>query len=536
MKQYRSLFFIFVASLLFASCREPQSTHIKIVCTGDVHGNLFPQDFLTGDSVRGSLARVSSYLKELRKQGTSVVYVDNGDMLQGTPATYCYNTSAVGRTHVAAEVLNYLSCDAVVLGNNDIEPGGPTYQRYINDLNAQVVGGNIVFSGTETPFLSPYTIVEREGVKIAVLGLTTPAIPHWIPKCQWLELDFKDMEYTARHWMQYLREHEQPDLVIGLFHSGYEGGIVTDNYAENATHAVAEHVEGFDAIFYGHDHQTRVDYVVNTPGDTVWLINPGKDAHKVATLDVIRTKEGGFTLSAKLVDMDDYEPDGEYLKTFASHIELISQYVNRTIGTSSHAATMEDVLLGPSPLIDFMHKMQLDVSGAKISFAAPLMPGGILPEGEVKVSDVYRLYPYENFLYVLWLTGREIKDYLELSYDRWLKQMAMPEANTHFDSAMGIIYEVDVNRPMGKRVTIKRLADGSPFEMDKRYMVAMNSFRAHDGGGLMSKGAGITHELLQERIEYSTTADLRFYMINYIDMRKDIAPETFNHWKFVSLK
>ena len=114
--------------------------------------------------------------------------------------------------------------------------------------------------------------------------------------------------------------------------------------------------------------------------------------------------------------------------------------------------------------------------------------------------------------------------------------MAMPEANTNFDSAMGIIYEVDVNRPMGKRVTIKRLADGSPFEMDKRYMVAMNSFRAHDGGGLMSKGAGITHELLQERIEYSTTADLRFYMINYIDMRKDIAPETFNHWKLVSLK
>ncbi len=536
MKQYRLLFLACVATLLFVSCREPQPVQIKIVCTSDVHGHLFPQDFLTGDSASGSLARVSSYLKELRQQGTSVVYVDNGDMLQGTPATYCYNTSAVGHPHVAAEALNYLACDVVVLGNNDIEPGGPTYQRYINNLNAHVVGGNIVFRDTESTFLPPYTIVEREGVKIAVLGLTTPAIPHWIPKCQWPELEFKDMEGSARRWMQHLREHEQPDLVIGLFHSGYEGGIVTDSYAENATLAVAERVEGFDAIFYGHDHQTRVDYAINTLGDTVWLLNPGKNAHKVATLDIVRTKEGDFTLSAALVDVDNYTPDVEYMQTFAPQIERISKYVDRTIGTSAHAATMDDVLLGPSALIDFMHKMQLDASGAKVSFAAPLMPGGVLPEGEIKVRDVYRLYPYENFLYVLWLTGREIKDYLELSYDRWIKQLAMPEASQHFDSSMGIIYEVDAARPMGKRVTIKRMANGTSFDMDKRYRVAMNSFRAHDGGGLMTEGAGITHELLQERIEYSTTADLRFYMINYIDMRKNVAPEALNHWRFVSPK
>ena len=491
---------------------------------------------MTGDSVHGSLARVSSYLKEVRKQGANVVYIDNGDMLQGTPATYCYNTSAVGHPHVAAEALNYMACDVVALGNNDIEPGGPTYQRYINNLNAQVVGANIVFRGTESPFLPPYTIVELEGVKIAVLGLTTPGIPHWIPKCQWPELEFKDMEHSARRWMLHLREHEHPDLVVGLFHSGYEGGIVTDSYAENATLAVAERVEGFDAIFYGHDHQMRIDYVINAVGDTVWLLNPGRGAHKVATLDVVRDKEGGFALSAALVDMDNYAPDGEYMTTFTPQVERIEKYVNRTIGTSARAATMGDVLLGPSALIDFMHKMQLDVSGAKVSFAAPLMPGGELPEGEVKVSDVYQLYPYENFLYVLWLTGREIKDYLELSYDRWLAHLANPEADSHFDSAAGIIYEVDAARPMGRRVTIKRMADGTAFDMDKRYMVAMNSFRAHDGGGLMKEGAGITHEELQKRIEYSTTADLRFYMINYIEMRTNVAPEALNHWKFVSLK
>lgn len=533
MKQYKLLFLVCVTSLLFASCRESHPTHIKIVCTGDVHGHLFPTDFLTGNSAHGSLARVSSYLKEQRQQGTSVVYVDNGDMLQGTPATYCYNTHAVGHPHVAAEVLNYLSCDAVVLGNNDIEPGGPTYQRYINNLNAQTVGANIVYKNTEDPFLPPYTIVEREGVKIAVLGLTTPAIPHWIPKCQWPELEFVDMERSAHRWMQHLREHETPDVVIGLFHSGYQGGITTDSYTENATLTVAERVPGFDAIFYGHDHQARTTQVVNVEGDTVLLLNPGRDAHSVATLDIVPTLEGGFMLSAALVDVDAYTPDEEYMTTFAPHIERVNKYVNRTIGASTHVATMNDALLGPSTLLDFMHKMQLDISGAKISFVDPLMPGIELPEGEVTVRDIYRLYPYENTLYILLLTGREIKNYMELSYDRWLSHMATPGSHIHFDSAAGIIYEVNVSCPMGKRVTIKHLADGTPFNLDQRYMVAMNSFRAHGGGGLMPLGAGITHEQLQERIVYSTTADLRFYMINYIEMRKIVTPERLNHWTFV---
>lgn len=534
MRYNKLLSWVSMAIVLLVSCQNPKDTCIKIVCTGDVHGQLFTQDFLTGDTIRGGLARVSSYLKEQRQHGANVVYLDNGDMIQGSPATYCYNTYAVGYPHVAAEALNYLGCDVVVLGNNDIEPGGPTYQRYISDLDAAVVGGNILYRDTETPFLPPYTIVEREGVKIAVVGLTTPAVSYWVPKCQWTELEFEDMERSASRWMQHLREKVNPDIVIGLFHSGYDGGLITDSYTENATRMVAERVPGFDAIFYGHDHQAHVEYVINTIGDTVWLLNPGKNAHKLATLDITRTKGGKQTLIAELVDMDGYKYDELYMNTFASHIERISNYVDCVIGTSACAATMDDALLGPSALVDFMHKMQLDVSGAKVSFVAPLIPeDGRLPKGEVKVSDVYRLYPYENHLYVLWLTGREIKDYLELSYDRWIKQLAIPSTHPQFDSAAGVIYEVSTTKPMGRRVDIKYMADGSPFDMDKRYMVAMNSFRAHGGDTLMTEGAGITHEELHERIVYSTTVDLRFYMINYIEMRGSVAPEVLGQWKFV---
>lgn len=547
MKYYR-LFLACLAVLLLNACVEQQSIHIKMVCTSDVHGNLFPIDFLTGDSARGSLARVSTYLKMQRQQENNIIYMDNGDMLQGTPATYCYNTYAIGSTHVAAEVLNYLECDAVVLGNHDIEIGGPTYQRYADELNCAVIGGNILFQDSETPFLHPYTIVEREGVKIAIMGLTTPTIPHWVPQCQWQELEFADMERSARRWMQYLHENVSPDLVVGLFHSGYEGGIVTPDYAENATRAVAENVEGFDAIFYGHDHQARCTEIVNVVGDTVLLLNPGRDARYVATLDVVLDKEGRASLEAELVDMENYSPDPEYMATFTSHVERIAKYVDRSIGTSTCTASTHDALFGPSAFMDFVHQMQLDVSGAKVSFAAPLVYDDVLPEGELRVRDIYRLFPYENNLYVLWLTGYEIKNYLEYSYALWTNQMfsssehlllfdesgkTLKHPYYYFDSASGILYEVDVTKPTGHKVNIKSMADGKPFRMDERYMVVMNSYRAHGGGGLLTEGAGITHEQMLERIEYTTTADLRFYMLNYIEMRKSVTPRVLDQWRFV---
>ena len=548
MKIFRLLYLACIAVSLLSSCQQAKDTHIKIVCTSDVHGHLFPYDFITGDTISGSLARVSSYLKQLRQQGENVIYIDNGDMLQGTPATYCYNTYAIGQTHVGAEALNYLQCEAVVLGNNDIETGGPTYQRYADELNCAVIGGNIVFEDDGDPFLPPYTIIEREGVKVAVIGLTTPTIPYWIPECQWPELDFEDMERSARRWMKYLHEYEQPDIVIGLFHSGYEGGIVTESYAENATLAVAQNVPGFDAIFYGHDHQPRNEKVVNVEGDTVLLLNAGKDAHLVASLDIVFGKKGGMQLEASLVDIDKFTPDEEYMKTFAPHMERIKKYVNRTIGTSTETANTRDALFGSSALVDLIHQMQLDISGAKISFTAPLAYDYTLPEGEVKIRDTYNLYPYENFLYVLWLTGSEIKDYLEMSYSQWISQMTSPDDHLllfdssekelqhpfyHFDSASGIIYEIDVTKPVGNRVSIKSMADGTPFCMNSRYMVAMNSYRAHGGGKLLTDGAGITHEEMLKRIEYTTTADLRFYLLNYIEMKKSITPQPLHQWKFV---
>ena len=531
MKHYRLLLISCLLLLLASSCREP-NRHVKIVCTSDVHGNLFSYDYLSEDSVRGGLARVSAYLREQRRQGNDIVYVDNGDMLQGTLATYCYNTHAVSYPHIAAEVLNYLQCDAVVLGDNDIGLGGPTYQRYRNDLSCEVLAGNILFTGGQSPFSHPYTIIERGGLRIAVMGLTTSAIPHWTPRSQWSGLTFDDMEHAAQRWMHHLKANAAPDIVIGVFHAGYEGGVVTEEYVENATRRVAEQVPGFDAVFYGHDHQPRLTEVVNVEGDTVWLLNPGRDACQVATLDVTLTPEGKIALVPSLVEMDDYARDSLFLAEFASHRERIDQYVDSTIVTSTSEAPMSECLYGPSAVMDLIHQIQLDVTGAQVSFAAPLAMDAGIPEGAVTVRDLYRLLPYENNLYVLWLTGSEIKDYLEMSYEKWITQLETPDAYRNFDSAAGIVYEVNPMRERGERVYIKNMADGEPFNKDARYMVSVNSYRAHGGGGLMTEGARVAHEELQRRIIYNTTADIRFHVISSLGMRKTITPQPLGNWKF----
>ena len=559
MKHSRLFGALALAAALLASCDKADMDSIKIVCTSDVHGNFFPHDFLRDKPSHGSLSRVSSYLNELRSPkayGDNVVYIDNGDILQGQPTAYYSNTVDIENTHLASDVLNYLKCDVAMLGNHDIETGGPTYQRYLGDLDCKAVGGNILFEDTDYPFLSPYVLVERDGLQIAFLGLTTPAIPNWLPRSLWKGLQFADMEQSAQRWMKHLREHASPDLVIGLFHSGYEGGIVTDGYAENATRAVAERVPGFDAIFYGHDHRARNEKVVNVEGDTVLLINPANNANKVATLDVKRVRVGDkveLVLTADLVDVNTYEPDTKFMETFAAKQQEVKDYVNRRIGTLTHTISSQDAYFGPSDFIDLIHQMQLAISGAQISFAAPLSFNATLAEGDVYVRDMFNLYRYENMLYVMRLKGHEIKDYLEMSYALWTRQMTSPADHLllfdeaaadgkaprllhpiyNFDSAAGILYEVDVTRPEGKKITIKSLAGGKPFDMDATYLVALNSYRGNGGGELLTKGAGIPHSELSRRVEYATEIDLRFYMLNYIEMADTVNPRALNHWQFV---
>lgn len=535
------------------------NTKIKIVYTTDVHGNFFPVDYITMSPVDGSLSRVVSAIDSIRKTpgGNNLILLDNGDFLQGQPSVYYYNYIDTISPHLASEIYNYIGYDATTIGNHDVETGHAVYDRWRSQNRMPLLGANVIDNKSGQPYLRPYVILEKDGVRIAVLGLLTPAIPAWLPENLWSGLSFEDMVTSAKKWMPIIKSNENPDIIIGLFHSGHDETMRTGEFIENASLKIAREVPGFDALLIGHDHQKFHEVIENVIGEKVTVLNPANNAKAVGLLEFDVKKSNGKLKSKKIasniLDITGFEPDKAFLEKFAPQREKIRNYVARKIGNVSEEMSIDDAFFGPSTFMSFLHRLQLDISGADISFAAPLSFGAVIRKGPMKVSDTFTLYKYENMLYVIKMTGREIKDYLEESYSIWTRQitdrqphlinfksenpslsdnrLAKPAYN--FDSATGIDYTVDVTKPKGEKININSLSDGRSFSLDSTYTVAINSYRANGGGNLLSDGAGISREELKKRIVSATDKDLRYYLIDYIEKHPDIEVQTIRNWKFI---
>lgn len=543
-----------LGSLSAVHASQDGEVTLKLIETSDVHGCYFPYDFIRNKPMKGSLARVSSYVKEQREKYENVILMDNGDILQGQPVAYYYNYMDTISEHVCAAMLNYMKYDVGTMGNHDVETGHAVYDRWVRQCNFPVLGANIVDNKTGKPYLPPCQVIEKEGVKIAILGMITPAIPSWLPEQLWSGLHFEDMEDCARKWVKIIREKENPDVLVGLFHAGPEGNKL-DNVVENGSGNVAKSVPGFDVVFMGHDHARRNEKVVNVEGDSVLLIDPANMSKVVSEVTFTIKKQDGKVVSkqveGKLVNMDGYAPDADFMNIFSGAYETTMDFVSRNIGRIEHTISSKEAFFGPSAFVDLIHQLQLDITGADISFCAPLSAYAEIKKGDICVSDMFNLYKYENLLYTMKLTGKEIKDFLEMSYALWTNQMQSPDDHLmllneedngfgrfknpsfNFDSAAGIIYTVDVTKPQGEKIRIERMANGEPFDLNKTYRVAVNSYRGNGGGDLLTKGAGIPKTELAKRIVYSTDKDLRYYLMKRIEEVKVLDPRPLNQWKFI---
>ena len=543
-----------LGSLSAVHASQDGEVTLKLIETSDVHGCYFPYDFIRNKPMKGSLARVSSYVKEQREKYENVILMDNGDILQGQPVAYYYNYMDTISEHVCAAMLNYMKYDVGTMGNHDVETGHAVYDRWVRQCSFPVLGANIVDNKTGKPYLPPYQVIEKEGVKIAILGMITPAIPSWLPEQLWSGLHFEDMEDCARKWVKIIREKENPDVLVGLFHAGPEGNKL-DNVVENGSGNVAKSVPGFDVVFMGHDHTRRYEKVVNVEGDSVLLIDPANMSKVVSEVTFTIKKQDGKVVfkqvEGKLVNMDGYTPDADFLNIFSGAYETTMDFVSRNIGRIEHTISSKEAFFGPSAFVDLIHQLQLDITGADISFCAPLSAYTEIKKGDICVSDMFNLYKYENLLYTMKLTGKEIKDFLEMSYALWTNQMQSPDDHLmllneedngfgrfknpsfNFDSAAGIFYTGGVTKPQGEKIRIERMANGEPFDLNKTYRVAVNSYRGNGGGDLLTKGAGIPKTELAKRVVYSTDKDLRYYLMKRIEEVKVLDPKPLNQWKFI---
>lgn len=588
MKKGFLLMFNFLFSLLsLFSCKPKGEINFTIVETTDIHGMIFPYNFITDREENTSMAHISSYIKKLKSEGKTVLLLDNGDTLQGQPTVYYYNFVATNKKHIWAEVLNYMNYDIVTMGNHDIEAGHTVYDKIVKEIKAPVIVANLINEKTKEPYFKPYSIIKKSGIKIAVLGMIEPAIERQLPKILYEGIIAEDMTECAKKWVKIIKEKENPDMIVGLFHSGANYSEDKEKYKnENASQLVAQEVDGFDIIFVGHDHQgwsgkgydeitkQKTKDVKNPSGKIVPIYGGVNAARLIASVDVRmiydkETKKWNIDFKGELIEPSKFESDKEFLNRFNDYKNEIKIWVERDIGKLNTKLTSDEAMFGDSYFLSFIHNLQFEIAKkelgekADISFAAPLSKDAVLNIGKVKVRDMFNLYPYENFFYVMRLTGKQIKDIMEYSYCRQFNRMT--NINEHliyfkrdasgnlifnnrynsydtltqtynYESFGGLNYIVDVRKGYGERVNIISMSDGSNFDLNKEYKIAINSYRGSGGGGHLTQGAKIDLKTLQnmDLVIKSTDKDLRFYMMKWFEEQTNsITVEKLNNWKVI---
>lgn len=552
MKRAFLIFFLFIPLL------SPAKDHtLHVISTGDVHGFWFDDPYMPGGRVRNSLMSVKNKVDFIRDSvGTeNVLLLDIGDCLQGDHSAYYYNYVAVDVPHLFPRLVSYMGYDAIVVGNHDIETGHPVYDRIYSELKSRKIpwlAANALKDDGK-PYFDDYTVIRRAGLKVLVIGFTNANIKGWLNAKLWEGMHFESIAAVAQSRIDAAVAKEKPQVVIVAVHSGVGKG--DGRQLENEGLDLFNKLKGVDLLVCAHDHQS---FLKNEPG--FCLMDAGGRCANIGHATVSVSTKGSKVVSksvvAETVRTNRNHVDRQMKEKFLPDFKNVKNFANRPVGTLAMTLRTREAYFGMCDYVNMIHTVQLETSGAKISFAAPLTYDGVVREGDVLYGNMFTVYPYENELFVLGLTGKEIVDMLEYSYDSWictpgehvLRIKSKPDERTgaerwsfqgrpyNFDSCAGICYTVDVTAPRGSRVKVSSFADGSSFDLDATYPVAMTSYRASGGGGALPIGAGVKDGDGRVVARYPELRDL---ITAWFKKHVTITPELVNcksvigEWRFI---
>ena len=557
---------IFATALLFAASLfslniSAKEGKLHIVTTGDLHGAFFPVSYLEDNAARPSMMAVKSYVDSLRKADgrRNVILLDAGDALQGDNAAYYFNYVATKGPHILPRLYAELGYDAVTVGNHDFETGHPVYDNVASQMSSLCIpwlAANALETSTGKSAFGRYTILRKGGVKVAVLGLTNPCIKDWLDESLYRGLEFESLIPFTQKLIDEVRQKENPDYLIVLTHSGTGKG---DGFSlESQGLDLLGSLKGADLIVASHDHASTVV----RQGD-VCLVNAGARAARVAHVELqIDSKTSACELSkAEIVTLDPTRYDKLLFERFEREYQAVKRFTLRPVGELEMALSSRASFAGKSDFMDLIHTVMLGAEGVRVSFAAPLSYNNVINKGTVIYNDMFSIYQYENTLDVVRMSGKEIRDYLEYSYDGWITSedpdhvlkivnrndqrsgahsWSFVNRSYNFDSAGGLVYTVDVTKPYGQRINIISFADGQNFSPEESYLVAMTSYRRNGGGNLLSKGAGIPESEISSRVvaHYSEIRDLIYnYFVRDADgvvRKNEISDKRIvGDWRFV---
>jgi 2',3'-cyclic-nucleotide 2'-phosphodiesterase/3'-nucleotidase len=529
-----------LVSLPLAGSSSSKRVHIVVLGTTDLHGNLFPVDYYTNKADNRGLSRISTLIKQFRRENQNVLLIDSGDTIQGTPLEYHHNKKNNQPPDPMMLAMNALHYDAMTVGNHEYNFGLQVLEKARSEAEFPWLSANTYNKGTNQTHYQPYLVKEIAGVRLGVLGLTTPGVPNWENAPNYAGLEFREPVSEAKKWVPVLRRKERADVVIIAMHMGLEQDLRTGEINpgqvpnENRAIAIAKQVPGVDLIFMGHTHRDMPSLVING----VQLIQANYWGRHLARVDLYLENAGRrwrvFARAARTIAMDDrVAPDQELLKIGEPYDRETQAWLSRVIGQSAAELTAAEARFRDTAILDLIQRVQLEVGKAQVSMAAVFNPDAHIAKGPVTVRDIAGLYVYENTLVVLEVTGQQVKDALEHSAKYFrpyepgksaaeLVDEKIPAYN--FDIAEGVTYVLNIARPTGQRIENLQF-QGKPLSPTQKLRLATNNYRVNGGGGYtMYKGAPVV---------YRSSEEIRELIIDWVERHKTIPTEPTNNWKIV---
>jgi 2',3'-cyclic-nucleotide 2'-phosphodiesterase (5'-nucleotidase family) len=493
--------------------RAGQPVDLVIATTTDVHGRLRAWDYYANqaEAVRG-LTRVATIVDSVRSANPGrVILLDAGDLLQGNPLAYVAAKVSRDRTNPVIAAMNAMKYDAAAIGNHEYNYGVPYLDSAVRQATFPFLSANtyrVDPAGAQA--YRPWTIIDRAGIRVGVVGATTPGVTLWDAENVKGRLTFGDIVPAVRRGVQEARA-AGADIILVTVHSGLDepssyDTVTTGVPSENVAARIANEISGIDLVLYGHSHKEMRG---TTIGQTL-LIQPKNWATSVDVAHLTVSRAGGrWRVTDKRSDLvqsaGHVENPPLLAATDAIHSEAVA-YVSTPIGSTPERWSSDSARLRGTPIIDFILETERKAAGSDLASTAAFSTDATMGPGPITIARVAQLYPYDNTLRAVRITGRQLRDYLEFS-SRYYKTVPSPtsplETNPevpgyNFDIVSGVYYAIDVSKPVGFRV-IRLDYKGSPVSDTDTFTMALNNYRQTGGGGYsMLSGAPVVYDKQQE--------------------------------------
>ncbi|MBD5160984.1 MAG: bifunctional metallophosphatase/5'-nucleotidase [Oscillibacter sp.] len=517
-------------------------THITILCTSDMHSDIWGYDYAsTKETDNSGMARLYTYIQQVRAENPNTLLIDAGDDIQGTIMSDDLFNKKPEREHPVVAAMNYMKFDAMTVGNHEFNWGIENMKAILGQAEFPVLCANVRDAEGNTAVGQDYVILETGGVKIAVIGVTSPSVPRWDGGKQGIdECTYEDASAAVKRAIEAIGD--EADIIMVSAHMGLEAEfyIAEDDRRDSAAKILEVNPE-VDVMQVAHTHTT----VNETVGD-VPVAGVRSTGVEIARIDLTLDADKKIVDSTvEIVSMKDVEPSQEIRGlevVAAAQEEALSFIYDNVLGSTTARFQPDNEITGiaqgwieDTAVMDLINTVQLEKSGADVSAAALFKYASDLPEGEIKYNNIFDIYKYDNTLYRVKVTGAELKTYMEWSagyYNTWKPGDINISFDPNFrdykyDMFAGVDYEIDISEPVGQR--IKNLTfKGEPLADDQELTLAVNDYR-------LSSTVNAFLADPEHAKEWQSSESIRDMLVEYFANNSPVEPKVDNNWKIVGI-